>query len=199
MKSFSLLLSPSLGHFGPKTPRAPFSFLGLAQPPPPLLLVADGWGPPVRTSPYLQPHPRLPRSLSVGNLPGRKPRPRSPTTPLSPPRSGRSGQSARQSTLPFPFPLLASALIRELAVNRRRNLREKPPSRAVSSILVALVSFSLFPAPSPSSCRAFGGPLAPSRARRSNPPPPAVVRHLGRVPGLSEAGIEFPLPSSLSQ
>ena len=95
-KLFSLP-PPSFRPCGPATRAPPFSFLGLAQPAPlpsPLFsLAADGWGPPVRTTPYLQP-PR-PRVSLGWKLPRPKlPRPRSPPSPAlrsleEPPRASR--------------------------------------------------------------------------------------------------------------
>ena len=155
MKSFSLLLSPSLGHFGPTPARAP-SLLGPGPadplPSPSSSLAADGWGPPVRTSPYLQ--PPTPDSLALARL-ERTARPRPPRSPHVPSPAPRlqleNTPPVRPNLLPPPF-FLSSFLLPSAKAQREAAAATSARSRRpelFSSILVALVSFPLFPAPSP--------------------------------------------------
>ena len=111
-KKSRILLSPlpPFRPVGPDSPPPTFpSSWAAAQPTlppsPSLPLVADGWGPPVRTISFPKP-PAPISSLSVGNRPGRSPAPT--IYPFSPASRLSSGERPRpKPLLPSHFLLLA--------------------------------------------------------------------------------------------
>ena len=179
----SLFFRPFWPSFSPVPPPL---FLGrgpASLPPFPLSLSpADRPGPPV-SSLFSN---RLPRSPSLSHLgtASRKPRPPAPPRLLSsPPRSDRSGQSRAPEHLPIPISaLLATALIREHAENRRRRIfvgRAKPPFPAASAPISCRGERAAPPSSSPTYFPWFLAPLVGFPGTPTGPamaPPSATMK-----------------------